>query len=169
MGGGIALATTSSPSGGTVHVLDYGDGLGVASTVLLTGAIGDNGSANSIDADGTPDPENNTQVALDLVRGTFRLDVSAVNTAINNAFNNFQPNNSTCSGIVNVTATAPIVSGSGTGSYKGISGSFKLTLSLGEIGPKNTSGKNKGQCDQSNNAPPIGQAMIVTGSGNVSF
>jgi hypothetical protein len=81
----------------------------------------------------------------------------------------FQPNHSTCSGYLTVTGAAPIVAGSGTGAYTGIRGGFVLTLTFAEIGPKYGSGKHEGQCNPSNSAQTVGEAVMVTGSGTVSF
>ena len=162
-----ALATTAS--NGTVHIVSYGDGAGAGSTDILTGAIGDSGSGISVDANGTADPANGTEQQLTLVHGSFRVSTKALDKSINKAFNSFQPDTSTCSGFVTATGVAPIVSGSGTGAYSGISGSFTVTFTYATIGPKNTSGKHKGQCNQSNNAQPLGSAQLVTGSGTVSY
>lgn len=158
-------ATTHSPKGGTVNVADYGDGSGAGGTVVLTGAIGDFGSSVSIDANGTVDPQNNTEVILALTQGSFRISVVSLDKKINAAFNKFQPSSTTCSGQLSVPGTTPIVAGSGTGAYEGISGSFNLTLTFAEIGPKLKSGK----CNDSNSAPALGSAMIVIGSGTVSY
>jgi hypothetical protein len=62
--GNIVAASASTVTNGTVHVFDYSDGSGVGSTVVLTGAIGDSGSADSIGANGTPDAQNNTEVKI---------------------------------------------------------------------------------------------------------
>jgi len=88
---------------------------------------------------------------------------------IESAFNRFQPNHRTCSGYVTVTGSTPIVAGSGTGAYAGISGGFILTLMIAEVGPKYGSGKHEGQCNTSNSAETVGEAFLVTGSGTVSF
>ena len=164
-----ATAQTPTPRGGVVHVFDYGDGEGVGSTVVLTGAIADSGSADSIDANGTPDPSNNTEVRLSLVRGTFDISVVGLDKKISAAFNKFSPNTDTCSGNVSVIGGAPIVAGSGTGAYTGISGGFTLGFTFAAIFPKYASGPHKGQCNFSNSAEPVGQAQIVQGSGTVSF
>jgi hypothetical protein len=167
--GNIMTASASTPPGGTVHVFVYGNGEGVGSTVVLTGAIGDSGSADSIDANGTPDAQNNTEVILALVQGSFTISIVGINKKIEGAFNTLRPNPNTCSGNVTVTGAAPIVAGSGTGAYTGISGGFALTLMFAEIGPKYGSGKHEGKCNNSNSAAPVGEAMIVTGSGTVSL
>jgi hypothetical protein len=167
--GSTTTASASTVTNGVVHVFDYSESSGVGSTVVLTGAIGDTGSADSIDANGTPDPQNNTEVLLALVQGSFRISVVAIDKKIENAFNSFQPNHRTCSGNVSVTASTPIVAGSGTGAYAGITGGFVLTLSFALVGPKYGSGKQEGQCNQSNSAEPVAQVMLVTGSGTVSY
>lgn len=169
LGGVAATAQTAAPRGGTVHVIDYGDGEGVGSTVVLTGAIGDSGSADSIDANGTPDPTNNTEVKLSLVRGTFAISVVALDKKINAAFSKFSPNPNTCSGDISVIGGTPIVAGSGTGAYAGISGGFTLGFTFAYVGSEYTSGPHKGQCNFSNSAPTVSQAQVVQGAGTVSF
>ena len=167
--GSTMMAGASTVKNGKVHVFDYGDGEGVGSTVVLTGAIGDSGSANSIDANGTPDPQHNTEVVLALTQGSFRISVVGIGKKIASAFNKFQFSPGSCSGYLTATGATPIVAGSGTGAYTGITGGFVLTLTLAVIAPKYGSGKHAGQCNTSNNAPSVGQAQIVTGSGTVSF
>jgi len=167
--GGTMAASASTVTNGAVHVFVYSDSSGVASTIVLTGAIGDNGSADSIDANGTPDPSSNTEVLLALVQGSFRVSVVRLDKKIESAFNSFRPNPSTCSGSLSATASVPIVAGSGTGAYTGITGGFVLTFSLAYVGPKYGSGKHEGQCNNSNSASPVAQAMLVTGTGTVSY
>jgi hypothetical protein len=40
---------------------------------------------------------------------------------------------------------------------------------FGAIFPRFTSGKTKGQCNESNSAQPLSQYAVITGSGSVSF
>jgi hypothetical protein len=167
--GSMMTASASTISNGKVHVFDYSDSRGVGSTVVLTGAIGDTGSADSIDANGTPDPQNNTEELLALVQGSFAINVVGLDKKIQGAFNTVQPNPSTCSASLTVTGSTPIVAGSGTGAYTGISGGFTLTLSIAVVGPKYGSGKHEGQCNNANSALSVATAMIVTGSGTVSY
>jgi hypothetical protein len=162
-------ASASTVTNGAVHVFVYGDSFGVGATAVLTGAIGDSGTAESIDANGTPDPTNNTEELLDLVQGSFRVSIVGLDKKIGAAFNNFRPNPRTCSGYVTATASVPIVAGSGTGAYAGITGGFVLTFSLAEVGPKYGSGKHEGQCNNSQSSSPVAQALMVTGSGTVSY
>jgi hypothetical protein len=169
VGAGAAGAFASTVSNGTVHLIGYGDGAGAGELDVLTGAIGDSGYGIAVDANGTADPGKGTEQQLTLVHGSFRVSSKALTSKINSAFNNFQPNSRTCSGYITVTGAAPVISGSGTGAYKGISGSLNVTFVYAVIGPKNNSGKQKGQCNQSNNVQPLGSAQIVTGSGTVSY
>jgi hypothetical protein len=169
LGVGLAGATASTVTNGTVHIIDYGNGSGAGSTDIFTGAIGDSGSGIAVDANGTADPANGTEQQFMLVHGSFRVSVQALDKTITSAFNNFKPNTSTCSGMITATGAAPVVSGSGTGAYVGITGSFTVTFLYAAILPKITSGKNKGQCNESNSAQSIGSAQVVTGSGTVSY
>jgi hypothetical protein len=169
LGVGLSGATASTVTNGTVHILAYGDGAGAGETDIFTGALGDSGSGISVDANGTADPGNGTEQQFMLVHGSFRVSTQALDKKIGSAFNNFKPSTSTCSGTITATGTAPVVSGSGTGAYVGITGSFTVTFTYAAIFPKITSGKNKGQCNESNSAQPIGSAQIVTGSGTVSY
>jgi hypothetical protein len=169
LGVGLSDATASTVTNGTVHIIAYGDGAGAGETDIFTGAIGDFGSGIAVDANGTADPGNGTEQQFDLVHGSFRVSVQALDKKVGSAFNNFKPNTSTCSGMITASGTAPVVSGSGTGSYVGITGSFTVTFLYAAILPKITSGKNKGQCNESNNAQSIGSAQVVTGSGTVSY
>jgi hypothetical protein len=66
-------------------------------------------------------------------------------------------------------ATAPITFVSGTGLYKGISGTVSLTETAAFILPRYTSGKNKGKCNESNSAAPLAEWGALSGSGTVSF
>ena len=167
--GSTMAASASTVTNGPVHVFVYGDSFGVGATAVLTGAIGDSGTAESIDANGTPDPTNNTEELLDLVQGSFRVSIVGLDKKIGAAFNNFQPNHRTCSGNLGATASVPIVAGSGTGAYTGITGGFVLTFSLALVGPKYGSGKHEGQCNNSNSASPVAESLLVTGSGTVSY
>jgi hypothetical protein len=166
--GNIVAASASTVTNGTVHVFDYGDGEGIGSTIVLTGAIGDSGSADSIGANGVPQP-NSADVKISLVQGSFTINVARLDKKIGSAFNKVEPSATTCSAYIVVTASTPIVAGSGTGAYTGISGGFTVTLTIAVIGSKYPSGKHAGQCNNSNNSPSVGQAQIVTGSGTVSF
>ena len=72
---------------------------------------------------------------------------------------------STCSFAGSLTASTPIVKGSGTGAYAGISGTFKVTITEAGVRHKLQSGK----CNDSQNAMPVAGVSWVTGSATVSY
>ena len=60
-----------------------------------------------------------------------------------------------------MTGAAPVVAGSGTGAYKGISGNFTLTITVSEVDAR--------PCPQPWSSGLLAQAIFMTGSGTVSF
>lgn len=160
LGGVVATAQTPVPRGGTVHVIDYGDGEGVGGTIVLTGAIGDTGSTHSVSAN---------VVEVSLIWGSFQVNVAGFDKKIDAAYGHFAPNPNTCSGTVSAIGGVPIVPGSGTGAYSGISGGFTLGMTFSAIAPKYATGPHKGQCNFSNSSATVGQAQVIMGSGTVSF
>jgi hypothetical protein len=153
-------ASATSPAGNATHLTAYAANTdGPTSTVILAGAVGDFGTATSVHPDGTVDPEHSSQLKLTLTGGTFRIGISDLHSKLVTAFGRFPTNAATCSGTVTVSATAPIVTDSGTGSYAHISGSFTLTLTVDEIDKKPT-------CDGS--GVFLAQTILITGFGTVS-
>lgn len=145
--------------GDSVHLVDYSDNDGPGSSVILTGAIGDYGKAVSVNPDGSVNPEHNSQLRLDLGHGSFRLDIAALDQAFVAVMRTqFPTNTSTCSGSVSASHTVPIVAGSGTGTYQGVSGQFDLTIKLDEVDSTGSS------CQ---GAALLSQMLITTGSGHV--
>ena len=104
---------------------------------------------------------------LNLSQGSFRIDIADLDQRIVHAFHEYAPNAATCSGNVDTTGTAPIVAGSGTGTYSGISGSFNLSVAISEVGA--TSQCNSTANDQLATVPFLAQAIIITGSGTVAL
>jgi hypothetical protein len=161
VGASVALGAGSSatPARGRIQLFvqpaqSQGNG-----KVLFTGAVGDFGSSHSVTSDGKK------FTTATLVKGTIKLDLTAVSGKADNANPTFDA--ATCSGSVSVSAPAPILSG--TGLYAGIHGTVKITESFGFIGSTYKSGPKKGQCNMSNNAPTVAQMATVYGSGTVSF
>lgn len=150
----------ASTARGPVQITGYSDNDGPKSIVILTGAIGDFGEAVRTGtikrANGTIKQEYN-QLNLVVTHGSFRLSIAGIENNLVSAFSHFPSNTSTCSGIVTATGTTPIVAGSGTGAYKGISGNFKMTITIHEVDswPK---------CKAL-----LSQAIFITGSGTVSL
>jgi hypothetical protein len=166
VGGAVASASTpaaaASPTHGTVHVW-VTPGKGAVDQILLTGVIGDHGTATSIDKNGTVS-KNGEYVKVALADGTF--EVNAV--AFNRKLDKLQPtvNAANCSAWA--TGSANITLFGGTGAYAGISGTIRMTTSFAAILPRYATGAKKGQCN--GNGAPVAQFQDdLEGSGNVSF
>jgi hypothetical protein len=127
---------------------------------IVTGAVGDYGPAVTVHPDGQVDPEHTSDVRLELTHGSFWLSIANIDKQIMNAYRHWPANASTCSGSISVTAAAPIVAGSGTGSYRGISGGFNLRVTIDEVDVKPV-------CDGTSRF--LSQVILMTGSGTVSF
>ncbi len=144
-GGGVALyLTTESPT---------------KSAVVATGAIGDYGTAVSIDRDGHPDPQGD-YARVTLKHGAFTIDGRAFNKSLSRARPSINPR--TCSFVVKGQGRAP-VSG-GTGTYAGISGALTLRSTFAAIVPRGSTGS----CRFASNSN-LSQYLSVTASGPVSF
>jgi hypothetical protein len=129
-----AATLTGTPAiGGAVRLTAYTDNDGPNATVVLTGAIGDFGTAVSVNSNGTPDAEHTSQWDLRLAHGSFRLAIADLDHHFVAAMRTFPPHRASCSGTVTVSAPAAIVANSGTGAYHGIAGTFALTLELDEV------------------------------------
>lgn len=100
--------------------------------VIATGAVGDFGPAVAVHPNGTVDPEHASELELDLARGSFRVSIAKLASEFRSVVGSWPYDRGTCSIHGAVTATAPIVAGSGTGAYRGIAGTFRLTVSLDE-------------------------------------
>ncbi|HEY2564800.1 MAG TPA: hypothetical protein VGI44_13880 [Acidimicrobiales bacterium] len=132
--------------------------------VVFTGAIGDYGTTVSVNSAGKSDSNGNF-TKITLKKGGFTVDSSSLNAAFNSSGAPSDFNSTNCSASISVgPATVTIVSDSGTGAYKGISGSVDLSANLALILPK----KN-GSCNTSNSANPVAAYGALTGSGTVSF
>ena len=165
--GGVARAASSSstPAGGTISVLLQPSGSG-GGKILITGAIGDYGTTFDVDQNGKSDP-NGAFGATKLTKGTFVVNLTALEAKANGVRPSF--NTATCSAAVSVTAKVPIVSGSGTGLYKGLSGTINFTESYGFIAGRYTSGSKNGQCNLSSSGRAIYSLGVAAGVGSVSF
>jgi hypothetical protein len=149
-------------SGGHVFFTAYQNDDLPGATVVLSGAIGDFGAAVSVFPNGTVNPEHSSQFNLALTQGSFRIVIGPLHTKLLKALRHAPYNRRTCSGHVAVTGTAPVVAGSGTGAYKGIRGSFKLTITANEV-------DTKPGCRPFSGSPLQAQSVFIAGSGAVSF
>jgi hypothetical protein len=158
---GATSAAKTSTAGGAVHIIAYSlNSDGPWSRVILTGAIGDWGQAVSVHPNGTIDPQHTSELKLGLQKGSFRLNIASLHKKIIRAYSRWPSNKSTCSGSVSFTVAAPVVAGSGTGSYRGISGSFEVTVTIDEVDVKPV-------CDGT--SAFLAQVILIVGPGTVSF
>jgi len=164
--GGAALATSGSGgvSGGKIQIFADASADGAVSKIVITGAIGDYGTATSIDKNGKVD-ENGNYVRIALKKGTFELDSTTLNARLNKAPGVFTK--ATCS--FSFTGTGGVTLFNGTGLYKGISGSAQVTLRFAGIGPRLATGAHKGDCNPSHDAKPLSQYGAIIGTGTVKF
>ncbi|HXA34457.1 MAG TPA: hypothetical protein VNV87_19560 [Acidimicrobiales bacterium] len=130
--------------------------------IVFTGAIGDYGSTVTVNSSGKADGHGKFD-QVTLKKGRFTLDTSSLSTAFSNSAGPSDFNTQNCSGSYTVgPVTISVVAGSGTGAYKGVSGSFTVTATLAAVLPSK-----KGTCNQS--GTPVGGFGSITGPGTVSF
>jgi len=156
-----ASARAEAAPGGTANLMIYGVNTdGAYWHAIVSGVIGDYGPAVSIYPDGQVDLAHNSELVLRLTHGSFRLSIGALIKAFVKAAAHEPVYPKTCTDLISVTGTTPIVAGSGTGAYHRIRGSFPVILTLNEVEAR--------PCQPS----PGGfraQLITVTGSGTISF
>jgi len=156
-----ASARAAAAPGGTANIMIYGVNTdGAYWHAIVSGVIGDYGPAISVYPDGKVDPAHNSEMELRLTRGSFRLSIAALDKAFVKATSREPIYPKTCTDLISVTGTTPIVAGSGTGAYRGIRGSFPVTLTLNEVEAR--------PCQPSPGAFRA-QLITVAGSGTISF
>ena len=153
-----ANASTTAVTGTTDLIFYSINSDGPRFQAILTGAVGDFGPAVSVYPDGKVDPEHDHDLSLRLTRGSFLVNEAALDQRIVTAYRHWPANPATCSGSITVTAAAPVVASSGTGAYRGISGSFNLNATLDEIDVKPV-------CNGT--SAFRAQVVVITGSGTV--
>ncbi|HJP76016.1 MAG TPA: hypothetical protein VJ914_17235 [Pseudonocardiaceae bacterium] len=161
-----AAATSAAPAhpGGTVHIIDYTNDDAAVTTAVLSGAIGDLGQGFSVNQDGTLSTEHN-ELNLVLSQGSFKLDIAAITKAFLTEAGTvpFQHGPTSCSGYMTASGTAPIIPGSGTGAYQGVSGTFHLTMTATEVDAPTTNDR----CDVT--GAMLGQVIVTEGTANISY
>jgi hypothetical protein len=160
---GSVASAASKPAGGQVQVF-VSQQKGPRAGILLTGAIGDYGKTISVDKTGKVDNNGNFQ-KVNLQKGTFEVDATALNRKLSTS--GPKVNKTTCSLLLTGSAKTTVFDG--TGLYKGIKGSVKITVTFAGIAPRFNSGPHKGQCNFAQNVRPLSQYQSITGTGNVSF
>jgi len=172
--GGCASAATGAPAAatasaraaavtsGTANIMIYGVNTdGAYLHAIVSGVIGDYGPAVSIYPNGTVDPGHTSEMVLRLIRGSFRIRIAALIKAFGKVTSHEPIYPKTCSDLMSATAATPIVAGSGTGAYRGIHGSFSVTLTGNEVEAR-PCGPNRPSAFRS-------QLLTAAGSGTVSF
>jgi hypothetical protein len=172
--GGCASAATGAPAvatasaraaaatSGTANVMIYGVNTdGAYFHAIISGVIGDYGPAVSIYPDGKVNPQHTSEMVLRLIRGSFRISIAALDKAFVKVASHEPIYPKTCSDLMSVTRSTPIVAGSGTGAYRGIRGSFSVTLTGNEVEAR-PCGPNRPSAFRS-------QLLTLAGSGPVSF
>jgi hypothetical protein len=127
------LSSTSSSASTTNIVLYNVNSDGPYYRALLTGAIGDDGPAVAVYPDGKIDQEHNSEMELNLSRGTFRLNIAQLEKRfLALAMQHYPTYPATCSVFDSLTIPVSIVAGSGTAAYRGITGTFTITVTAQE-------------------------------------
>jgi len=159
--GAPAAARAAAATGGTANMMIYGVNTdGARWHAIVSGVIGDYGPAISIYPNGQVDPAHNSEMELRLTHGSFRLSIAALDKAFVKATTREPIYPKTCTDLISITGTTPIVADSGTGAYRGIRGSFPVTITLNEVEAR--------PCQPSPGAFRA-QLITVAGSGTVSF
>ena len=152
VGGGLASAA-GRPTGGQVHFYEADTALaGNVGTVILTGAVTDHGTDHQGIAGG------GTINRLVLSKGSFEVNLGVLGNQLL-----FPVDPKTCSSDGSATAQVPIVEGTGTGAYRGISGTIQTTATVASILPR----LENGECNTSATRYP--GVLLANGSGTVSY
>jgi hypothetical protein len=146
----IAATGMQSLGGGRVHLTDYTDSDSPTSSVILIGAIGDFGTARL--------DQNTGHFDLQLSHGSFTLKFADLDARFLAALRGLSVNQSSCSAFAQVSGTAPIVSGTGIGSYAHLTGAFSLTVTLDEV-------FHPGTCSELD--PFAAQKIVTSGWGTI--
>ena len=162
--GVVGGAAAAAPTGGPIELYASAGNAG-SQHVVFVGAIGDYGTALNVNKNGKADPNGNF-VKMKLTKGTFEVDVTAMNKQINSDTRPQVESRATCSAAF--SGSAPVTFLKGTGLYKGISGTANVTLTFGGVGSRYKSGPKKGQC-RNGDSNQRAQFGFVTGQGTVSF
>jgi hypothetical protein len=167
-GGGLfyVASAAGATKGGTTQVFATPTSSNSAvANIVVTGAIGDYGTATTIDKNGKVD-SNGDYVKVALQKGGFEINSTTLNQKVN-ALPPVEQNSTTCSVVFG--GTGPVTLFGGSGAYVGISGTLQVTETFAGIGPRYSSGPKKGQCNTSSNAAPLAFFASITATGTVAF
>ena len=127
---------------------------------IVTGAVGDYGHGVTVLPDGKVDPEHTSELQLNMRYGSFRLSIATIDKDVSKAYQHWAENPATCSGSIGFTATAPVVAGTGTGRYRGITGTFRMKVTIDEVDVTQV-------CNGTSKF--LSQIILMDGSGTVSY
>jgi hypothetical protein len=158
-----ARARTSAPGSAAVHgtanmMLYSINSDGPDFRAVVSGVIGDYGPAVTVYPDGKVDPEHNSEMELDLTHGSFRLSIEQLDKKFVEAASREPVYPRTCSDHFDFSVGVPIVPGSGTGAYQGITGHFSVTVTADEVEVRPCSAQSQF----------LWQVIVVAGQGSVS-
>jgi hypothetical protein len=157
---GTSPATARAKAGGKTNIFMYSiNSDGAYFQAVVSGAIGDYGTAVSVYPDGKVDPEHNSEMEVELAHGSFRLEIAGLDKMLVEQASHEPIYPATCSDFFRLSVPVPIVAGSGTGSYRGIAGTFAMTLTGDEVQVT--------PCTQQ--LTMLKQVVVVDGSGTVAF
>lgn len=157
-GAKTADTATVTAAGGNANIMVYSiNSDGPDLRAIVTGAVGDYGPAVAVLPDGSVDPSHSSDLKLSLRRGSFQLSITDLDKKFVSATSHEPVYPRTCSDFVSVTAAVPVVTGSGTGAYQGISGSFTMKATLEEVEAK--------PCQPDNAF--VWQAIVFAGPGTI--
>ncbi len=159
-----AAAAPVTPAGGTIEIWAT-PGNGPVGPIVITGAIGDYGTATTIDKNGKAD-NNGDYVKIALKHGGFEVNSVVLNQKTNAAAP-IMVNNTTCS--VEFGGSGPVTLFNGTGMYAGITGTVHITETFAAVGGRYTTGPKKGQCNMNNSSQPLAFWGSITGTGKVAY
>jgi hypothetical protein len=154
---GCASASSAAqrPAAGTVKPTHLAIWLvnsdGLSSHVIATGAVGDFGTGKST--------SDRSQTLLTLSRGTFKLSTGKIDSDFVHQVTRWPFDKATCSIHGSLSDPVPVIPGSGTGSYRGISGTFTMTITLYEDWQR------KAGCNET--TPFQSQLITIEGTGSI--
>jgi hypothetical protein len=158
-GGAVALftATSAGAPSGAIHLYEISNmGPGAPGTVVVTGAINDGGVGSA--------------TGVKTGKGTLTLSHGTIKDVPSSAFISREQdlfartvNPPGCALVGTITGPVKIVGG--TGAYAGITGTLRATYTVAAVLPK----LKNGRCNTHHKVRPIGVAIFIRASGNVSF
>jgi hypothetical protein len=158
-----ATARTNAPGSAAVHgttnIMLYSiNSDGPDFRAVVSGVIGDYGPAVTVYPDGKVDPDHNSEMELNLAHGSFRLSIEQLDKKFVEAAGREPVYPRTCSDHFDFSVEVPIVPGSGTGAYQGLTGHFSVTVTADEVAVKPCSAQSQF----------LWQVIVVAGQGSVS-